>query len=88
VGPNYFYVDILRFAQPFTPSFYSCATNVDPDQPAFWSEITLINQKANIEDPDQTARTCQLIWFYTVHPCHKGVNMVEKVKSLLVQELC
>jgi hypothetical protein len=28
------------------------------------------------------ALMCRLIWIYTVHPCHKGVFMVERVQQL------
>jgi hypothetical protein len=70
--------------------FITCATSVDPDQPAcpcclirnctvrFLVRNNVINKKANIADPNQTSQMCQLIWIYTVCPHHKGVLYIWK----------
>jgi hypothetical protein len=44
----------------------------------FFICLVISDQTANSQDPDQMAR---LIWIYTVHPCHQGIYMKERVKS-------
>jgi hypothetical protein len=71
--------------------FIACATIVDPDQPAhpcrvirictvcFFVRNNWIHKKVN--SAEQMPWMCQLIWIYTVYPCHKGLyNMEERVK--------